>query len=114
MARRQKIHSTINEHFIPEVGVFGDVWLAKAEQSFWYVTRDGSVVCLSDVLNNVPAHTPPRHGRDGKDGVGTKGERGATGNDGRDGAPGKDSTVPGPRGEVGPAGQRTSAGRRPR
>lgn len=105
MSRRQKIHQTINEHCIPEVGVFGDVWVAKAEQSFWYATREGRVVNLSDVLNNVPAHTPPRHGKDGKDGIPIRGERGPAG---RDGVcvckKGLDSTAPGPIGPVGPAG----------
>jgi hypothetical protein len=101
MSRQQKIHSTLSEHFIPETGTFGDVWLAKAEQSFWYATRDGKVVNLSDVLNQVPVHTPPRHGRDGIDGAtGPKGET-STGPAGRDGSNGKDSTVPGPAGPVG-------------
>jgi hypothetical protein len=101
MARRQKIHSTITEHLIPEVGVHGDVWVAKDTQSFWFATRDGIVVNLSDVLNNVPAHTPPRHGKDGRDGsTGPKGES-STGPAGRDGTNGKDSVVPGPAGPVG-------------
>jgi hypothetical protein len=115
MSRRQKIHQTLSEHFVPETGVFGDVWLAKAEQSFWYATRDGRVVNLSDVLNQVPAHTPPRHGKDGCDGrTGPRGEAivGAPGRDGRDGKdstiPGPVSTVPGPagpKGEIGPQGR---------
>lgn len=105
MSRRQKIHQTLCESCVPEVGTFGEVWLAKAEQSFWYATRDGRVVNLSDVLNNIPATVPARDGKDGKDGIGTQGERGPAG---RDGVcvckKGCDSTVPGPRGEVGPAG----------
>lgn len=92
MSRQQKIHSTLSEHFIPETGTFGDVWLAKAEQSFWYATRDGRVVNLSDVLNQVPVHTPPRHGKDGRDAVSVKGERGERG---------EASTVPGPAGRNG-------------
>ncbi len=114
-SRRQKIHQTMSEHFVPENGTFGDVWVAKAEQTFWYATRDGVVVNLSDVLNNIPAHTPPRHGRAGIDGaagrdgspgrtgstgVGLPGAAGRDGNDGavgpqgrsgKDGAPGRDA-----------------------
>src|SRR5258708_10539342 len=111
-AKRQKnkIHSTINEHLIPEQGVFGDVWLACAEGTVWYATREGLIVSLFDVLNNVPTHTPPRHGRDGKDAErGPKGES-ITGPAGRDGTTGKDSVVPGPAGPVGLRGERGERG----
>jgi hypothetical protein len=112
MSRRQQIHATLSEHFIPETGVFGDVWLAKAEQSFWYATRDGRVVNLSDVLNQVPVHTPPRHGKDGKDGISIKGEPGRDAV-GIQGPPGRDAVgiqgppginVKGERGDIGPRG----------
>jgi len=105
--QRDKIHSTICEHCIPERGTPGDIWLAKAEQTFWFVTVDGIVVCLTDVLNSHVAHTPPRAGRDGVDGISVKGEPGRDGKDGRAGKDGKDSTVPGPAGTsiTGPAGR---------
>ena len=105
--QRDKIHSTICEHCIPERGTPGEIWIAKAEQTFWYVTVDGLTVCLSDILNNRCAHTPPRAGRDGVDGISVKGEPGPCGKDGRDGEDGKDSTVPGPAGTsiTGPAGR---------
>lgn len=91
--QKHKLRSTINEHLIPEQGVFGEIWHARAEDTLWYTTRDGFVVSLSDVLNNIPAHTPPRAGRDGVDGRdGAKGERGACG---------EASTVPGPKGDKG-------------
>ncbi len=97
--QKSKIHSTINEHCIPELGTFGDVWIAKAEHTVWYATRSGVVVNLTDLLNNEVAHTPPRAGRDGVDGRdGAKGERGTAGAAGRDGA---DSTIPGPAGRDG-------------
>jgi hypothetical protein len=107
--QRDKIHSTICEHCIPERGAPGEIWIAKDTGSFWYVTVDGITVCLTDVLNNRCAHTPPRAGRDGVDGISVKGESGPCGNgrdgkDGRDGRNGADSVVPGPAGRVGKDG----------
>jgi hypothetical protein len=118
MSRQQKIHQVLAEHLIPEIGVHGEVWLAKDTQSFWYGTRDGRVVNLSDILNQVPVHAPPRHGRDGLDGRngldGAQGKIGPTGVGlpgvagtgipgppglnikGDKGEPGAASTVPGP------------------
>jgi hypothetical protein len=110
MARRQIIHSVLNEHCVPETAPFGSVWIAKAEGSFWYATLDGRVVCLSDVLNNVPVHLPPRHGRDGIDGaLGPKGETGAAGRDGQNGSAGRDGVnatgIQGPQGRPGNDGR---------
>jgi hypothetical protein len=49
--QRNKIHHVLCEHLIPEQGVFGEIWLAKAEGTIWYGTRDGIIVSLTDVLN---------------------------------------------------------------
>ncbi len=53
--QKSKIHLIINEHCIPEQGVAGDFWIAKAEQTVWYTTNSGIVVNLSDVLSTVPS-----------------------------------------------------------
>lgn len=53
--QRSKIHLTICEHLIPEQGVGGEFWIAKAEQTVWYTTSAGIVVNLSDVLHTVPS-----------------------------------------------------------
>ncbi len=91
-AKRQKnkLHSVINEHLIPEQAVAGDVYFARAEGTVWLTTKSGVVVCLSDILHGECVHTPPRAGRDGIDGASIKGDRGARGADGADGKDGRD------------------------
>jgi len=105
LRQKNKIRHTLCESCIPEQGVFGEVWCARAEGTIWYATRSGLVVNLSDVLNNVPAHLPPRNGADGRDGISIKGDTGATGPAGRDGAPGRDGVnatgIQGPQGRPG-------------
>jgi hypothetical protein len=99
-----KIKHTIAEHLIPETAEFGEVFCARDTGAVWYATRSGVVVNLTDVLNGVVAHTPPRHGKDAppaKDGA--KGERGERGADGKDGRDGKDGV--GQVGAVGPQGR---------
>jgi len=93
--QRSKIRSVINEHCIPEQGKPGEIWLARAEETFWYATVDGLIVCLTDVLNRHCAHTPPRVGPTGESIRGDKGDRGE---------PGKASTAPGPKGDKGDPG----------
>ncbi len=104
--RKEKVKHVLCESVIPETAPHGSVFIAKDTQAVYWAAADGVVMNLTDVLNSVPAHTPPRHGRDGKDGVcickngadgktifGPKGERGepgvgiqgAAGRDGRDG-----------------------------
>jgi hypothetical protein len=89
---------------------FGEFYIAKAEQSVWFVAKNGTVVSLCDFLLNAEPVAPPRHGRDGKDAEpAPKGERGPAGI-GRDGRDGEDSKIPGPPGRdgfsiVGPAGR---------
>lgn len=89
--KRQLAKITIASHLIPETAEFGTTWLAKDTATVWYATRSGVVVNLTDVLNGVVAHTPPRHGKDGIDG-----RDGAKGEPGRDavgiqGLPGRDA-----------------------
>jgi hypothetical protein len=104
--QKNKLHSTITEHLLPEIGVAGDVYFARAEGTVWLATKSGLVVSLSDVLNSVPAHTPPRAGRDGKDGVSIKGDKGDAGRDGKDGINGRDAV-----GHVGATGPQGRAGK---
>lgn len=97
--QRGKIRHTIAEHLIPEQGTYGDVWLARDTNSIWFTARNGVVFCLSDVLDGVVAHTPPRHGRDGEPGA--KGDKG----DSIIGPAGKDGqSIIGPQGPKGDRG----------
>jgi hypothetical protein len=85
------MHPTINEACIPEQGTPGDFWLARAEQTVWYVASNGITVSLTELLQNSKPIAPPRHGIDGAAGaVGAKGEPGKSGAPGRDGKDGRD------------------------
>jgi hypothetical protein len=94
-----KIKHTLCEHLIPETAEFGTVWCARDTGAIWYATRSGVVVNLTDVLNGVVAHTPPRHGKDGIDGRdGAKGDPGRAAV-GIQGPPGRDAVgIQGPPG----------------
>jgi len=89
--RRQKVRYTISEQFLPEktnAAEFGTFFIAKAEQTVWFVCSDGSLVSLSELLKGNAVGVP-RAGKDGIDGAqGSKGERGATGATGASGATG--------------------------
>src|ERR1700687_3657114 len=107
MARREKIHQSLCETLIPEhpgPEHHGEIWVARDKQSFWYVNAQGQTICLSDVLNSLPVHTPPRHGCDGA--PGPKGDKGDSivGPAGRDGLPGAAGRN-GIDGSVGPQGR---------
>jgi hypothetical protein len=107
MARIEKVKQVLTENVIPDHAPAGTVFIAKDTQNVWLAVRSGEVLNLSDILDGKYAgvRTPARNGKDGKDGQSIRGERGEPGRDGvcccKEGL---DSTVPGPRGEVGPAG----------
>jgi hypothetical protein len=111
-AKRTKLHYTLCESALPEnMGAdhFGEFYIAKAEQSVWFVARNGTVVSLSDFLLNAVPVAPPRRGKDGKDAEpAPKGERGPVGPAGKDAPPAKDGRdavgIQGPQGIPGSSG----------
>jgi hypothetical protein len=91
-AKRVKLHYSLCESAIPEnlgAAHAGEFWIARDQNSVWFVASDGTVVSLSDFLLNAKPVAPPRHGKDGKDGIspppahdGRAGLRGPAGHDG--------------------------------
>jgi hypothetical protein len=112
-SKRVKLHYTLCESVLPEnMGAdhAGEFWIAKAEQSVWFVAKNGAVVSISDFLLNAELVAPPRHGRDGRDAEpAPKGERGERGPAGKDAQPAKDGRdgvgIVGPQGIPGSSGR---------
>src|SRR5712691_5503678 len=93
---RQKVTYTMTEELLPEMlsaDRAGEFFVARAEQTVWFVASNGAVVSLTDLLQNAKPVAPPRAGRDGIDGLpGAKGDRGERG---------EASSVKGPKGDNG-------------
>jgi hypothetical protein len=96
---RQKSKLTLASALIPEHAEPGSVYVAKNDASVWYASRSGLVINLTDLLSGEqPVRVLPVNGRDGKDSTvpGPKGDKGD---------PGRDSIIPGPQGVQGVPGK---------